>query len=149
MSPTSARRIIVLATWCVLWAWWGVAWTAVEVAQHGGVVDLLGFPWVQVAVAVVITVGAGLTATFGRELTAKYANRPFDAAREYRKDVAVSVILGLGGYAAGLVWRADAPTVALGLIALGWSGTRALSAAAGRLIDMIRRGPAGDEGLPK
>lgn len=147
MSMATMRRRVAAATIVYLGFFWAGATAAVEAVQTAPA-DLLGFPWAQAAVAVLITVGAGVTATFGRELAAQYHDRPFNRAKEYRKDIAVSVLLGVGGYAAGLMARADAPVVALGLIALGWSGTRALTAAADRVIDMIRRAPPEQE-VPK
>lgn len=138
MSIERAARGVGAASAALLGGWFAVACAAVDAAQRAEPPDLLAFPWIHAGVAVVITTGAGTAATFARELAAKYADRPFHAGYEYRKDVAVSVLLGIGGYAAGWMLHASPAEVALGLILAGYAGTRALTAAVDRLLAMIR-----------
>ncbi len=143
MSQQRARIGVNCGTGILLGALWGGAWAAVEAAQDSRPPDLLSMPWAQLSIAVAITMGAGLAATWHRELLAEYANKPFDIARETKRDMMVSAAIGIGGYSLGWIWQAPAPLVALALILAGYGGTRVLRLALSRALDVIRRGGGG------
>jgi len=131
---TSARRALSRITIVLLLMGWGVSWAAVTVLGP----DLIGLPWAQVGVGVVISAWGGLTATLGRKLTAEYENTPFRFKSELTKDGAVSVSVGVSGYLAG-AWHGLNPML-LGVVLLlgGYGGARVLSVATDRLLDFIR-----------
>jgi hypothetical protein len=115
---------------------WGVAWATVTTISALAP-DLIGLPWLQVLVGVVIAMWAGMAATLERYVTAAYANKPFYWRMELLKDIAVSVTIGSGGYMLGLWHGASPAIVALGLLLGGYLGVRALSPAAERFLAVV------------
>lgn len=115
---------------------WGLAWATVDAIHHAAP-DLLGLPWVQIAVGVAVASWGGLTATLGRYLAAVYDDKPFHWRLEGIKDGAVSVTVGAGSYLGG-AWYGLSPMM-LGLVLLlsGYLGVRVLSGAADRLLAVV------------
>ena len=135
MLRTDVRRRISRTTIALLGMGWGVAWGVVTATQP----DLLGLPWLQIAIGALIAAWGGATATLGRYLAATYEQRPFLWRPEVVRDGAVSVSVGSGAYLAGLAYELSAPMLGLTLLLAGYGGTRVLSAAAERLISSISR----------
>jgi hypothetical protein len=135
MLRTDTRRRISRVTIVLLGMGWGVAWGVVTATQP----DLLGLPWLQIAIGALIAAWGGATATLGRYLAATYEQRPFLWRPEVVRDGAVSVSVGSGAYLAGLAYELSAPMLGLTLLLAGYGGTRVLSAAAERLISSISR----------
>ena len=135
MLRTDTRRRISRVTIVLLGMGWGVAWGVVTATQP----DLLGLPWLQIAIGALIAAWGGATATLGRYLAATYEQRPFLWRPEVVRDGAVSVSVGGGAYMAGLAYELSAPMLGLTLLLAGYGGTRVLSAAAERLISSISR----------
>lgn len=138
MGRLDARRRIRRITAGSLLMGWGAAWGAVA-ASHP---DLLGLPWAQVGVGVLIAAWGGATATLGRYLAAAYEQRPFLWRPEVVRDSAVSVSVGAGSYLAGWSYELSAPMLGLVLLLAGYGGTRVLSVAVERLLAAMaeRRG---------
>ena len=135
MLRTDTRRRISRVTIVLLGMGWGVAWGVVTATQP----DLLGLPWLQIAIGALIAAWGGATATLGRYLAATYEQRPVLWRPEVVRDGAVSVSVGSGAYLAGLAYELSAPMLGLTLLLAGYGGTRVLSAAAERLISSISR----------
>ena len=135
MLRTDTRRRISRVTIVLLGMGWGVAWGVVTATQP----DLLGLPWLQIAIGALIAAWGGATATLGRYLAATYEQRPFLWRPEVVRDGAVSVSVGSGAYLAGLAYELSAPMLGLTLLLAGYGGTRVLSAAAERLISSTSR----------
>lgn len=135
MLRTDTRRRISRVTIVLLGMGWGVAWGVVTATQP----DLLGLPWLQIAIGALIAAWGGATATLGRYLAATYEQRLFLWRPEVVRDGAVSVSVGSGAYLAGLAYELSAPMLGLTLLLAGYGGTRVLSAAAERLISSISR----------
>jgi hypothetical protein len=133
MLRTDIRRRIARVTVVLLGMGWGVAWSVVAATQP----DLIGLPWVQIAVGALIAAWGGATATLGRYLTATYEQRPFLWRPEVVRDGAVSVSVGGGAYLAGLTYELSAPMLGLLLLLAGYGGTRVLSAAVERLLSTL------------
>ncbi len=133
MLRTDIRRRIACITVVCLSLGWGLAWGAVAATQP----DLIGLPWVQIAVGALISAWGGATATLGRYLTATYESRPFLWRPEVVRDGAVSVSVGGGAYMAGLSYELSAPMLGLLLLLAGYGGTRVLSAAVERLLSSL------------
>ena len=115
MLRTDIRRRIARVTVVLLGMGWGVAWSVVAATQP----DLIGLPWVQIAVGALIAAWGGATATLGRYLTATYESRPFLWRPEVVRDGAVSVSVGGGAYMAGLSYELSAPMLVLLLLLAG------------------------------
>lgn len=133
MIRTDARRRIARITVVMLGLGWGVAWAATAAVYP----DMIGLPWVQIAVGALIAAWGGATATLGRYLTATYESRPFLWRPEVVRDGAVSVSVGGGAYLAGLTYELSAPMLGLLLLLAGYGGTRVLSAAVERLLSSL------------
>lgn len=129
-----ARRALRRVTVTMLLLGWGVSWAAVSVIYP----DLVGLPWAQVSVGVLISSWGGLTATLGRKLTAEYGGAPFRLKSELVKDTAVSVSVGTGGYLAGAWQGLDPMLLGVGLLMCGYGGVKVLTTATDRLIAVIR-----------
>jgi len=102
---------------------------------------LTELPWLQVAVGVGIAAWGGATATLGRYLSSSYAGSAFFWRAEAVKDVFVSGTVGAGSYFAGSHYQASPPAIALLLLVSGYLGVRLLSAAADRLLGIVRGAP--------
>ncbi len=115
---------------------WGVAYATTSTLQREAP-DLLGLPWVQIALGAVIACWGGAAATLGRYLSASYDNRKFRWRAEAVRDVVVSIAVGGGGYLAG--WWYGLGTAQLGLVLLlsGVLGVRLLTTAAERLYAVV------------
>jgi hypothetical protein len=74
-------------------------------------------------------------------MAADYTGKRFDTLREFLRDLAVSIVLGLAGYLAGMSQSMSAPTLALSLLLIGYSGTRALEVWASRILRATRDDP--------
>lgn len=133
MARLDTRRRIARITVVMLGAGWGVAWGMVAATQP----DLIGLPWVQIAVGALIAAWGGATATLGRYLAATYEQRPFLWRPEMVRDGAVSVSVGGGAYLAGLSYELSAPMLGLLLLLAGYGGTRVLSAAVERMLSAL------------
>lgn len=133
MLRTDTRRRIARITAALLVFGWSVAWATVAAYP-----DLIGLPWAQVGVGVLIAAWGGGTATLGRYLTATYEQRPFLWRPEVVRDSAVSVSVGAGAYMAGWTWQLSPPALGLILLLAGYGGTRVLSDGLERLLSAIK-----------
>lgn len=138
MSRASVMRRVNLVIGLALLFWAGLALAALEVIAEAVPPSLAGGWWIHVGIAALISSGSGMCATFGRELRAKYDDKPFESRAEYRRDVAVGAVLGLAGYAAGWMLHLSTAQLALGLVVIGFGGTKILTAAVGRVVKMIK-----------
>ena len=109
---------------------WGVSWAALVHAAP----DLLGLPWAQAGVGCLVSWLGGFAATLGRRLAAQYDGKTFHAKHEFIRDGAVSVVVGVAGYMAGVATRADEATLSLVLLLGGYAGTRTLALWVDRVI---------------
>lgn len=134
MLRTDTRRHIARITGASLGCGWGLAWATTS-AVHP---DLIGLPWAQVGVGVLISAWGGATATLGRYLAASYEQRPFLWRPEVVRDSAVSVSVGAGAYWAGWAWQLSPPMLGLILLLAGYGGTRVLSEGLERLMAAIK-----------
>jgi len=136
MVRIDVRRRIARITALFLALGWGMAWatTTIVVTAHP---DLLGLPWAQIVVGILISAWGGATATLGRYVAATYDGNPFHWKGEVVRDSAVSVSVGLGSYLAGWSWQLSPPMMGLTLILAGYGGTRVLSAALERALSNL------------
>lgn len=135
MPRLDTRRRIARITVGALLMGWGVAWASVAATYP----DLIGLPWAQVGVGVVIAAWGGATATLGRYLAAAYEQRPFLWRPEIVRDSAVSVSVGAGAYLVGWTWQLSPPMLGLVLLLSGYGGTRVLSVALERMLTTVSR----------
>ena len=141
MSRLLYRRTLTRLTATLLMCGWGVAWATIEAASP----DLIGLPWAQVFVGVLIASWGGATATLGRHLAAKYDNRPFHLRNEVLKDGFVSVTVGGGTYLGGAWYGLQPMAVGLLLLLAGYLGVRILSGAADRFLAVVTANRGGEQ----
>lgn len=135
MPRLDTRRRIARITVGALLMGWGVAWASVAATYP----DLIGLPWAQVGVGVLIAAWGGATATLGRYLASAYEQRPFLWRPEIVRDSAVSVSVGAGAYLVGWTWQLSPPMLGLVLLLAGYGGTRVLSVALERMLLTVTR----------
>jgi hypothetical protein len=120
------RRFLVVYLACT----YGVAWAALA---HTGP-DLLALPWAQAVVGVGVSWVGGFAASLGRMVSASYEGKPFNRQHEFSRDAAVSVVIGLSGYWAGMSQAVSPAPLALVLLLGGYAGTRTLAVWVDRVI---------------
>lgn len=126
------RRLVAL----YLVASYGIAWAAIESAP-----ELSALPWAQALIGCGVSWIGGFAASLGRMVTAAYESRPFHNVHEFGRDGAVSVVIGLSGYWAGMAQGVSPPLLALVLLLGGYAGTRTLSVWIDRVITKGQAGP--------
>lgn len=106
--------------------------------------DLLGLPWLQIAMAAVISLWGGIGRTAVRALEAAQMARAvpavdtgFHLASELRTDLILSSGLGLMIYAAGTRFEWDAWVLASALWLGGYMGTKLINAAMEKTLNLI------------
>lgn len=136
MMPLTIRRRLARLTATMLCGGWSIAWATVAVIQESHP-DLLGLPWTQIAVGVLVATWGGITATLGRYLASQYAGSVFLWRAELARDSAVSVTVGAAAYMGGAWYQLGPMVLGLVLLLAGYAGVRILSSAADRLLEMI------------
>jgi hypothetical protein len=129
MPASIKRRLNRLLAVYMLTAW-GAAWATIE---HAGP-DLGSLPWAQAFVGCGVSWIGGFAASLGRMVTAVYDGTQFHTKLEFGRDGAVSVVIGLSGYWAGMSQGASPALLALILLLGGYAGTRTLSVWIDRVI---------------
>ena len=109
---------------------WGTSWAVIEAAGP----DLLALPWPQALVGCGVSWIGGFAASLGRMVTATYEKKPFRTRAEFGRDGAVSTVIGLSGYYAGMSQGTSPAMLALVLLLGGYAGTRALAVWVDRVI---------------
>ena len=114
---------------------WSLAWAALDATGP----DLLALPWAQAAVGCGVSWIGGFAASLGRMVTAAYAATPFVVTREFPRDSAVSVVIGLAGYWMGMSQGTSPALLALLLLLAGYAGTRTLAVWVDRVVRPDRK----------
>jgi hypothetical protein len=130
--PASARRRLNTFLSVYMLTAWGAAWAAID----GAGPDLLSLPWAQALVGCGVSWIGGFAASLSRMVTAVYDGTPFHKKSEFGRDGAVSVVIGLSGYWAGMSQGASPALLALVLLLGGYAGTRTLAIWVDRVIRM-------------
>lgn len=128
--PTTIRRRLRLFVFTYLLCAWGVAWATITAAGP----DLLLLPWAQAGVGAGVSYVGGFAATLGRKLAAQYEGAVFHSRWEFARDAAVSVVIGLTGFMAGMYQRMDPALLVVILLLGGYGGTRTLAVWVDRVL---------------
>lgn len=127
---TRRRLRVVVACW--LLTQWSIAWAAVASLRETHP-DLIGLPWAQAGVGVLIALSGGVASTLMRYAASKHdtdPRRPFHKGVEAAKDASAAVAIGIAGYYLG--WANSLPDdeLAAYLVFGGFGAARILSAGA-------------------
>lgn len=115
---------------------WGVAWATVEVVPP----DLLGLPWVQIAIGASGGGWGGLVSTLVRYTASRYDNRiTFYWRPEALKDVTVGATAGYALYLWGSSARLSPEMIGLLIVVGGGAGTRLWTLAVDMIVTLLRR----------
>ena len=109
---------------------YGVAWASLA---HTGP-DLLALPWAQSLIGCGVSWIGGFAASLGRMVTSVYEGKPFRHVYEFGRDGAVSIVIGLSGYWAGMAQDLSPALLAMLLLLGGYAGTRTLTVWIDRML---------------
>lgn len=130
MPFDSIRNLLTL---CIGLGWAVTAWAAATAP-----VDLIGLPWLQILLAMLLATWGGLAATAHRLVDAVRAQSLFSPVwPSILADILASSSAGFVVYAIG-AWRAwDPAAVSVALFFGGYSGTRLLEPMAAVVVERV------------